>query len=103
MGRRDGPDIFHTATDAWDKHFLSTATRVRTCTVSAGEVGTTEFDLTDAQRTGLLGSGHAAARGERELESGRDARFLSGAVRPASRGGCCWPLWDWLILRCRAL
>ena len=57
-----GSDIFHTATDAWDKHFLSQATAVRTCTVSAGEIGTTDFRLSDAQKGWLLDSGHEAAR-----------------------------------------
>lgn len=54
-------DIFGTATDAWDRHLLSQATRVRTCTVSAGEIGTTDFDLTEDQKQWLLDSGQGAA------------------------------------------
>ena len=59
---RMGVDIFHTATDAWDKHWVSSSTYVRTCTVSAGDIGTTDFDLTQAQRQWLLESGKEAAR-----------------------------------------
>ncbi|MGH3770291.1 MAG: patatin-like phospholipase family protein [Pseudonocardiaceae bacterium] len=59
---RMGAGIFHTATDAWDEHFLSRATLVRTCTVSAGAIGTTDFDLTKDQQQWLLDSGRRAAR-----------------------------------------
>ncbi|HST54542.1 MAG TPA: patatin-like phospholipase family protein [Solirubrobacteraceae bacterium] len=57
-----GSDIFHTANEAWDKRFASKSTRVRTCTVSAGTIGTTEFDLDDAGKRWLLDSGHDAAK-----------------------------------------
>jgi NTE family protein len=57
-----GSDIFHTATDAWDKHWLSKATNVRTCTVSAGDIGTTDFALNDEQKQWLLESGADAAK-----------------------------------------
>jgi NTE family protein len=57
-----GVDIFHTATDAWDAYWVSNSTYVRTCTVSAGDVGTTDFNLTPAQRQWLLESGKGAAR-----------------------------------------
>jgi NTE family protein len=56
-----GANIFHTATDAWDTYFLSTATLVRTCTVKIGDIGTTDFDLDDAKKKSLLDAGHAAA------------------------------------------
>jgi NTE family protein len=56
-----GVDIFHTATDAWDSYWVSHSTYVRTCTVSAGDIGTTDFDLTPAQRQWLLNSGKEAA------------------------------------------
>ncbi len=56
-----GADIFHTASDAWDKRWASHSTTVRTCTVSAGTVGTTDFNLTGDQRAWLLNSGHEAA------------------------------------------
>jgi NTE family protein len=57
-----GVDIFHTTTDAWDAYWVSHATCVRTCAVSAGDIGTTDFDLTPAQRQWLLDSGREAAR-----------------------------------------
>ncbi len=57
-----GVDIFHTTTDAWDAYWVSNSTYVRTCTVSAGDVGTTDFNLTPAQRQWLLESGKGAAR-----------------------------------------
>jgi NTE family protein len=57
-----GVDIFHTAIDAWDSYWVSHSTYVRTCAISAGDVGTTDFNLTSAQREGLLKSGSEAAR-----------------------------------------
>ncbi len=57
-----GVNIFHTATDAWDAYWVSNSTYVRTCTVSAGDIGTTDFHLTPAQRQWLLNSGKEAAR-----------------------------------------
>jgi NTE family protein len=57
-----GVDIFHTTTDAWDKYWVSHATYVRTCTISAGDIGTTEFNLSDERKQWLLGSGEQAAR-----------------------------------------
>jgi len=81
-----GSDIFHTATDAWDKRFLSQATAVRTCTVSAGDVGTTDFDLTPAQKQGLLDSGRGAARAFLEGWSPDDYVNRHGRkLAPASR------------------
>ncbi|MGH3720997.1 MAG: patatin-like phospholipase family protein [Pseudonocardiaceae bacterium] len=59
---RMGADIFRTATDAWDEHFLSRATLVRTCAVPAGEIGPTEFNLTKDQQHWLLNSGRREAR-----------------------------------------
>jgi NTE family protein len=70
-----GSDIFHTATEAWDKRFLSQATAVRTCTVSAGEVGTTDFRMSDDQKRGLLDSGREAARSF--LDEWNPARYVN--------------------------
>ena len=56
-----GADMFHTAMEAWDKRFTSHSTYVRTCAVSAGDVGTTDFDLTSTQQDWLLDSGRKAA------------------------------------------
>jgi NTE family protein len=58
---RLGADMFHTATEAWDKRFVSHSTYVRTCAVSAGEIGTTDFNLTSKQQDWLLDSGRTAA------------------------------------------
>src|SRR5262249_23299458 len=41
-----GVDMFHTASEAWDKRWVRTSTWVRTCAISAGQVGTTDFNLT---------------------------------------------------------
>ena len=60
VGGRFGFDIFHTAQEAWDARFVSHSTRVRTVTVDAGTVGTTEFNLTrtpgDADQERPLGA-----------------------------------------------
>jgi NTE family protein len=55
-------DIFHTATDAWDKRFMSHSTVVRTCTISAGTIGTTDFKLSNKQKQWLLQSGRDGAK-----------------------------------------
>ncbi len=57
-----GTDIFHTSTEAWDKRFMAHSTVVRTCSISAGDVGTTEFDLSKERQAGLVVSGEGAAR-----------------------------------------
>lgn len=58
---RLGADMFHTAMEAWDKRFMSHSTYVRTCAVSAGDVGTTDFNVTPAQQDWLVESGKKAA------------------------------------------
>lgn len=50
-------DIFHTATDAWDERFMSHSTVVRTCSIDAGHIGTTDFAMTPADKQWLLDSG----------------------------------------------
>jgi NTE family protein len=57
-----GIDIFHTAQDAWDTYWVDHATYVRTCAISAGDVGTTDFGLGEEQKHWLLQSGESAAR-----------------------------------------
>lgn len=57
-----GADIFHTTTEAWDKYWVFHSTYVRTCAISTGDIGTTEFNLTETQKQGLLESGQGAAR-----------------------------------------
>ncbi|MDQ3905748.1 MAG: patatin-like phospholipase family protein [Actinomycetota bacterium] len=55
-------DIFHTAQDAWDARFVSQSTCVRTVTVSAADVATTDFDLSEDRQRLLLANGRNAAR-----------------------------------------
>ncbi len=59
---RLGADIFHTASEAWDKRFMSHSTLVRTCPIPTGDVGTTEFKLSDERKQRLLSGGEQAAR-----------------------------------------
>jgi NTE family protein len=56
-----GVNIFHTSCEAWDKYWVSHSTYVRTCAIDAGDVGTTDFNLTPDQQEGLLKSGLEAA------------------------------------------
>ena len=55
-------DIFHTAQEAWDTRFVSHSTRVRTVTVDAADVATTEFNLSKEKQDLLIENGRAAAR-----------------------------------------
>jgi NTE family protein len=57
-----GLEIFQTAQQAWDARFVSHSTRVRTVTVDAGDVGTTEFDLPQAKQDMLMSHGREAAK-----------------------------------------
>jgi NTE family protein len=59
---RFGFDIFHTAQEAWDARFVSHSTRVRTVTVDAGDVATTEFNLSVKKQDMLVDNGRKAAR-----------------------------------------
>lgn len=56
-----GSAMFHTAMEAWDKRFMSHSTAVRTCPVSAGDIGSTDFALTKQQQDWLIKSGKDAA------------------------------------------
>jgi NTE family protein len=58
---RFGVDIFHTSLEAWDARFVSHSTRVRTVTVDAGDVGTTEFNLPPSAQDMLIENGREAA------------------------------------------
>jgi NTE family protein len=58
---RFGVDIFHTSQEAWDARFVSHSTRVRTVTVNAGDVGTTEFNLPPSAQDMLIANGRKAA------------------------------------------
>jgi NTE family protein len=56
-----GVDIFHTTTDAWDEYWVSHSTFVRTCAISTGDIGTTDFNLAAERKQWLLDSGKEAA------------------------------------------
>ena len=58
---RFGFEIFHTSQEAWDTRFVSHSTRVRTVAVDAGNIGTTQFNLTEAEQQMLLKNGREAA------------------------------------------
>lgn len=59
---RFGFDIFHTSQEAWDTRFVSQSTRVRTVAVDAGNVGTTQFNLSDDDQAMLIRNGREAAK-----------------------------------------
>jgi NTE family protein len=59
---RFGFDIFHTAQEAWDTRFVSFSTRVRTVTVDAGSIGTTQFNLSADDQQMLIKNGRDAAK-----------------------------------------
>lgn len=80
-----GVDIFHTTIDAWDSYWVSHATYVRTCAISAGDIGTTDFHLTDAQREWLLQSGRKAVR--EFLDGFDEARYVNSYGRKLSTSG----------------
>jgi NTE family protein len=56
-----GGEIFHTAQSAWDKRFAAHSSVVRTVTVNAGNVATTDFTLSDADKKMLVSNGRDAA------------------------------------------
>lgn len=58
---RFGVQIVRTAMSAWDARFASHSTRVRTVTIDAGDVGTTDFKLSAPRRAKLAESGRQAA------------------------------------------
>jgi len=58
---RFGFDIFHTSQEAWDTRFVSKSTRVRTVAVDAGNVGTTQFNLSTDDQEMLIRNGREAA------------------------------------------
>jgi NTE family protein len=57
-----GIEIFHTAQSAWDRRFAAHSSVVRTVTVSAGNVATTDFALGEQAKTMLVNNGKAAAK-----------------------------------------
>lgn len=84
-----GLEIFETTTEAWDNYWVSHETYVRTCAISAGEIGTVQFDLSAAQKQWLLDSGKQAARAFLEHWNPEDyvnsaGRKLAGAAKRAA-------------------
>jgi NTE family protein len=53
-------DISQTQSGAWDERFTTASTRVRTCPVDPGNVGTTDFDLSGPKKADLINSGRRA-------------------------------------------
>ncbi len=76
---RMGAEIVETAMDAWDTFWVAHATYVRTCAISAGTIGTTEFRLDAEQRQWLLNSGEQAAR--TFLAGWRPTEYVNGYGR----------------------
>jgi NTE family protein len=70
-----GMEIFHTAQSAWDRRFVSHSTRVRTVTVDAGDVATTDFTLDRAKKNTLVRNGRTAA--ERFLADFDPAQYIN--------------------------
>jgi len=77
-------NIFHTTSDAWDQRFMTQSTVVRTCTISAGDIGTTDFNLTDAQKKELLQNGRDAAANF--LDSFDPSKYRNTYGRPLAGG-----------------
>jgi NTE family protein len=79
-------DISQTQSSSWDDRFVSRSTRVRTCTVDAGDVGTTDFDLPQEKREALVHGGARAARAFLDTYSLDTYRNTYGrALEPAAR------------------
>jgi len=57
-----GVEIFHTAQSAWDRRFAAHSSVVRTVTVNAGNVATTQFTLGADEKNMLVQNGKEAAR-----------------------------------------
>jgi NTE family protein len=80
-------DIFATAQEAWDERFVSQSTRVRTLTVDAADVATTDFRISRERQELLLQNGRNAARSfldEFELESYMNTYHARPAELPAT-------------------
>jgi NTE family protein len=75
-----GTDIVHTATDAWDTRFMTHSTIVRTCPVDAGDVGTTDFHLSESQEQGLIDGGRSD--GERFLDQFQTSSYVNTYGHP---------------------
>jgi NTE family protein len=83
-------DIVQTQSAAWDERFITRSTRVRTCPVDAGDVGTTDFDLSAEGRAALIHGGRRAAKAFLDLFDPEEYRNTFGrplqAAVPAEGG-----------------
>ncbi len=59
---RFGFDVFQTSQEAWDARFVSHSTGARTVAVDAGDIATTQFNLTASDQAMLLANGRMAAK-----------------------------------------
>jgi len=83
-------DIAQTQSGAWDERFTTQSTRVRTCPVDAGTVGTTDFALPDAGRAALIAGGRQAAKAFLDAFEPAEYRNTFGrplSLAPTSAGG----------------
>ena len=83
-------DISQTQSGAWDERFTTRSTRVRTCPVDAGDVGTTDFELPDAGRAALIAGGRRAAKAFLDTFEPTEYRNTFGrplSLASASTGG----------------
>jgi NTE family protein len=74
-GAEMGAEIVHAATGAWDRYWVEHSSLVRTCAIDAGNISTTDFDLTPEQANGLLASGRAA--GDAFLDSWKPEDYVN--------------------------
>jgi NTE family protein len=81
---RLGTDIFHTSTEAWDKRFMANSTVVRTCSIDAGQIATTQFDLDAQQQQGLVAGGERDAR--KFLAEFNFAKYMNTFGQPLAPG-----------------
>ncbi len=74
-GAELGAEIFHAATGAWDEYWVEHSTLVRTCAINAGDISTTDFNLTPDQANWLLNSGRST--GDAFLDSWNPDHYIN--------------------------
>ena len=81
-------DVHRTATEAWDERFMSHSTVVRTCPVDAGDVGTTDFDLSPERINALLEGGRRDATAFLDsFAAGKYVNTFGGRLAEPATGG----------------
>ncbi len=80
--------MFQAATQAWDREQLGRSTAVRTVSIPTGTIGTTKFDLSDAEATFLYESGRKRAAAFFDADETRAylERFRERAARDSPTG-----------------